>query len=309
MVKTDVLARRNSGGIALSAIGVIVVAIALLPLNRFLDRAVAQSADRKLNSSNSQATIANNNISISNTISRWRSQTRSLILSLSIPNLYQGRVFDEIKIKGNSKVIALTFDDGPSLGGTDRILEILRRNNVKATFFIIGRNLQLYPQIGQQIVSEGHAIANHTWSHSYNRFNWATAAREVDDTTNLIYKVTGVKTNLFRPPGGFLNNGPAGYAKSKKYGVALWSADSNDWKRPSVAGLVNNVVGGATPGGIALMHDGGGDRSSTIKALPIIISKLRSKGYTFVTLPELLEMGDGAPEEQIAKSVGGKSSN
>ncbi|PSB03878.1 polysaccharide deacetylase [Merismopedia glauca CCAP 1448/3] len=296
--------------------GATIAAINLLPLNQLFRQAVSQPSSEKpklatnvINPTNSKVSIPTTNTSISSTVAQWRGQTKALILSLSIPSQYQGKVFEEVKIKANPKVIALTFDDGPWLGSTDEILQILRRNNVKATFFIIGRNLQLYPQIGQQIVSEGHAIANHTWSHSYHHFSPTASAREIEATTNLIYKLTGVKTYLFRPPGGFLNNGPAGYARNKKYAVVLWSADSNDWKRPSVANLVNNVVGGATPGGIALMHDGGGDRSHTIKALPIIIARLRSKGYSFVTIPELLELGNQLPpQDQVAKSMLVKSS-
>jgi chitin deacetylase len=305
------LARHRSFWVVVGAIGATITAISLLPFDRLFPQVTSQPSLPKsqlaVSSSNSphgKVSIPTSNASIGTTVAQWREQTKALMLSFSIPNQYQGKVFKDIKIKSHPKVIALTFDDGPWLGSTNEILGILRRNNVKATFFIIGRNLKLYPQVGQQIVSEGHAIANHTWSHSYHRLSPTASAREIEDTTNLIYKLTGVKSYLFRPPGGFLNNGPTGYARSRKYGVVMWSADSNDWKRPSVASLVNNVVNGATPGGIALMHDGGGDRTGTIKALPIIIARLRSKGYSFVTVPELLELGNQpAPEQQLAKSI------
>jgi peptidoglycan-N-acetylglucosamine deacetylase len=310
MAKINLLAKQH-WWLVVAAMGATVAAIGFLPFNRFFPQTTSQPSISKSqlvvntsNSLNSKVSIPTNKARIGTTVTQWRGQTKALILNLSIPNQYQGKVFDDVKIKANPKVIALTFDDGPFLGSTDEILQILKRNNVKATFFIIGRNLQLYPQIGQQIVADGHAIANHTWSHSYRRFSFAAAAKEIDNTTNLIYKLTGVKTYLFRPPGGFLNNGPTGYARSKKYAVVMWSADSDDWKRPSVSALVNNVVGEATPGGIALMHDGGGNRAGTIKALPIIIARLRSKGYSFVTVPELLELGNQrAPQQQVAKSI------
>jgi chitin deacetylase len=154
--------------------------------------------------------------------------------------------------------------------------------------------------VGQRIVAEGHAIANHTWSHSYRKFSGAGAAREIDDTTVLIYKITGMRTNLFRPPGGFLHNGPAGYAKGKNYAVVMWSADSNDWKRLSAHALVNNIVNQAGPGGIALMHDGGGDRSATVRALPYIIANLKKRGYEFVTVPELLDLAEQQNRTQPA---------
>lgn len=119
----------------------------------------------------------------------------------------------------------------------------------------------------------------------------ATAKSEIDRTADLIYKTTGVKTSLFRPPGGFLNNGLAAYAKSQKDVVIMWSltsADTDPHAKPQA--FVNNVLKGAKPGFIVLMHDGGGDRHRTVEALPQIISGLKQQGYRFVTIPELLKM-------------------
>ncbi len=214
------------------------------------------------------------------------------LVNLPIPVEFQGKTLEDVKLPDHDKVIALTFDDGPSEPYTQQILEILDQNNIKATFFVVGSNLKNYPQLGQQIVAQGHIIANHTWSHSYRHFSLAGAAREINDTAELIYQTTGVKTSLFRPPGGFLHNGPANYAKKHNYFVALWSADSNDWKRPSVTRLVNNVFREAKPGGMVLMHDGGGERLRTVKALPLVIAKFKKQGYRFVTVPELLEIKD-----------------
>ncbi|MFM6610168.1 MAG: polysaccharide deacetylase family protein, partial [Dolichospermum sp.] len=122
------------------------------------------------------------------------------------------------------------------------------------------------------------------------------AAAEVANTGDIIYQTTGVKTSLFRPPGGNMTNGVVAYAKSNKYAVIMWSSDSMDYSRPAVPRLINNIFREATPGGIVLMHDGGGDRSQTVKALPDIISKFRKQGYEFVTIPELLEMQDQYPQ-------------
>ncbi len=155
---------------------------------------------------------------------------------------------------------------------------------------MVGLPLKEYPTIAQQVVLDGHAIANHTWSHSYRHFSPAGAAREIEDTEALIYKITGLKPSIFRPPGGVLNNGVVDYAKKHKYFVALWSSDSTDYSRPSVPRLVRNVLKDAKPGAMVLMHDGGGDRTHTVKALPIIISELKKRGYKFVTVPELLDL-------------------
>ena len=105
-------------------------------------------------------------------------------------------------------------------------------------------------------------------------------------------KLLVLKTSLFRPPNGFLNNGLADYARKRKDAIVLWTVDSGDWRgsRVSVEDMIKQVVEKATPGGIVLMHDAGGDRSRTVKALPKIIEELTLRGYKFVTIPELLEM-------------------
>jgi chitin deacetylase len=206
------------------------------------------------------------------------------------PANFNGKVIYEIKPVANKKVIALTFDDGPWKTTTRQTLDILKKNNIKATFFVVGSALQNNPQLGKQIIDEGHAIANHTWNHWYHFMNPQAAAFEIDKTTELIYKVTGVKTNLFRPPGGHLSNGLVAHAKRNKYATLMWSADSRDFQRPAPATMVNTVLKSARPGGIVLLHDGGGDRTNTINALPQIIAKLKQQGYSFVTIPELLEM-------------------
>ncbi|MFO5475429.1 MAG: polysaccharide deacetylase family protein, partial [Dolichospermum sp.] len=132
--------------------------------------------------------------------------------------------------------------------------------------------------------------------------NAQVAAAEVANTGDIIYQTTGVKTSLFRPPGGNMTNGVVAYAKSNKYAVIMWSSDSKDYSRPAVPQLMNNIFREAKPGGIVLMHDGGGDRSQTVKALPEIISKFRKQGYEFVTIPELLEMQDQYPSLIAHKS-------
>lgn len=214
--------------------------------------------------------------------------------SFSVQPRFQANIIRQVRLSSQKKVVALTFDDGPSPNITPQVLDILKENNIKATFFLIGRNLKQFPKIGQQIVADGHAVGNHTWHHWRNLMMGFTAAHEIEDTAALMYEVTGVKTSLFRPPNGFLNNGLADYALKQKEAVVLWSVDSGDWRgsRASVDGLVNRVVEGVKPGGIVLMHDGGGDRSRTVQALPKIIEELTRRGYEFLSIPELLQMQD-----------------
>lgn len=212
----------------------------------------------------------------------------------SVPQEFQGRVIAETRLPVKEKVIALTFDDGPWPRTTEQVLDILKENDIKATFFWIGRNVKHYPGIAKLVVDAGHVIGNHTWHHWYKQMDPVTAAREIEDTAAQIYETVGVRTELFRPPGGFLKNGPAGYAEKRNYAVMMWSADSRDWHFETPQVLIRNVLKEAQPGGIVLMHDGGGNRSKTVKALPQIISDLRKRGYKFVTVPELLALRDEA---------------
>ncbi|MCT7979325.1 polysaccharide deacetylase family protein [Laspinema sp. D6] len=216
---------------------------------------------------------------------------------------FQGKTLYEVALDDSEKAIALTFDDGPWPIYTEQVLDILKENDIKATFFLIGQHLKNHPAIAQKVVEAGHALGNHTWSHHYHNVPREIAAREIEDTAALIYEVTGFKTKWFRPPGGVLTNGLNDYAHSQNYAVAMWSSDARESFFSSSGALVNNVLRSAKPGGIVLLHDGGGDRSATVQALPTIISKLKEQGYKFVTLPELLELYERHQQTSIAENT------
>jgi peptidoglycan/xylan/chitin deacetylase (PgdA/CDA1 family) len=208
-----------------------------------------------------------------------------------IPERFQGTIVSQAKLPSQKKVIALTFDDGPWPESTMQILDVLKKNNIKATFFWVGRYLQANPALGKKVVAQGHAIGNHSWSHQYYKYNEEGASREIERTSALIQEQTGVKVSMFRPPGGILTNGLVDYAQKKKYAIIMWSVDSLDW-RSSAESLLENVLRQANGGGIVLMHDGGGNRSKTVTSLPKILDELKKKGYEFVTVPELLAIQD-----------------
>ncbi|MBW4679130.1 MAG: polysaccharide deacetylase family protein [Microcoleus vaginatus WJT46-NPBG5] len=208
------------------------------------------------------------------------------------PARFQGEVIYHSQLSSKEKVIALTFDDGPWIE-TPKVLGILKEYDVKATFFMIGQHVQTYPDIAKQVVAAGHAIGNHTWHHYTHQMDGATAAAEIDNTSKRIFQVTGVKTQLFRPPAGRLENGLAEYARNQKNAVVMWSVDPLDWlESTSPQSLVKAVLDNAQSGGIVLLHDGGGNRSRTLQALPPIIAELKLRGYRFVSVQELLEMED-----------------
>lgn len=185
-----------------------------------------------------------------------------------------------------AREVALTFDDGPwTLTGG--FLDLLRRYEVPATFFLIGQNIAPHHALLERMVAEGHAIGNHTWGH----LNVAGGNLEqLRSTSDAIRAVTGVTPCVFRPPGGA--TGPALQAQAHALGMAgvLWSVDTDDWQLPGTATIVTRALHDATPGGIILMHDGGGPREATLAALPQIITGLRARGYRLVTVPQLLRL-------------------
>ncbi|MBW4628959.1 MAG: polysaccharide deacetylase family protein [Brasilonema octagenarum HA4186-MV1] len=223
-------------------------------------------------------------------LASWQQQAKAKGLSYTVEPQFLGATITAAKLTPKEKLIALTFDDGPWPISTVQVLDILKQNQIKATFFVTGQNVKNYPDLLKRESAEGHVIGNHTWHHRYQFLNPQAAANEIDHTADLIYQITGVKTNLFRPPGGFMHNKVTAYAKNSNYTIILWSSDSVDYSRPAIPKLINNVFKDAKPGGIVLMHDGGGNRSKSVQALPAIIDNFRKQGYRFVTIPELLEM-------------------
>ena len=230
---------------------------------------------------------------------------RNIALNYSVPKEFQGKNVAQTPLLPQEKVIALTFDDGPWPHTTEQVLDILKQYDIKATFFWIGKNVKNFPEIAKLVVNAGHVVGNHTWHHWYRHMNPTAAAQEVESTAEIIYQTTGVRTSLFRPPGGILNNGPAAYAKKEKYAVMMWSADSIDYRHISASRLINNVLKQAKSGGIVLMHDGGGNRSQTVKALPKIIDGLTKRGYKFVSVPELLDLKDKELKLATPSSIAG----
>ena len=216
---------------------------------------------------------------------------------------FRGKLLYDVALDDSNKAIALTFDDGPWPIYTEQVLDILKEHDIKATFFMIGQHLKHHSEIGQKVVEAGHALGNHTWNHHYHNVPREVAAKEIEDTAALIYEITGFKTEWFRPPGGVLNNGLNDYARSQNYAVAMWSSDARESSFSSSGALANNVLNSAKPGGIVLLHDGGGNRSATVQALPIIITKLKERGYRFVTLPELLEIYEQHQQTTIAENT------
>ena len=180
------------------------------------------------------------------------------------------------------KLVALTFDDGPSTY-TPGFLDVLKAKGVRGTFFVLGQSTAAYPEYARRIVREGHEIANHSWKHDLY-----PSAADLRQTSNTIKSVTGFKPCSFRPPGGAQNGQVIAGAGASGMKTILWDVDPFDWRLPGTGAITGSILGNTRNGSIVLTHDGGGPRSQTLAALPRIIDVLRARGYSFTTVTELL---------------------
>ncbi len=180
------------------------------------------------------------------------------------------------------KRVALTFDDGPG-PYTPQVLRTLRRFKVKATFFMLGMQVNLYPSYARSVARAGHEIANHSSVHAL-----LPGYSDIRSATHAIKRRTGFRTCLFRPPYGAMSSSLKSSVRRAKMKSVIWDVDTNDWKQPGSGSIQAAITGGVKPGSIVLMHDAGGPRSQTVAALPGAIRNLRKRGYRFVTVSRLL---------------------
>lgn len=191
-------------------------------------------------------------------------------------------------------MVSLTFDDGPSRY-TGQVLDVLARYGVRATFCQIGEQVGDFPAIEQRITDEGHTLCNHTWNHDEGLPGRSVPVidAEITRTQQAIRALTGTTPRYYRAPGGNWGRTATLKAELARYRTIplAWADDSLDWTTPGVSNIVENVTSTVTPGAIILMHDGGGNRSQTLAALPRIITTLRAAGYEFVVLPSNPSLG------------------
>ncbi|MBI3573214.1 MAG: polysaccharide deacetylase family protein [Candidatus Kerfeldbacteria bacterium] len=194
-----------------------------------------------------------------------------------------------------SKVLALTFDDGPNSPHTEALLAVLRKHGVRATFFLVGKNLERSPHTGQAIVADGHEVGNHTYAHAFsNYFSPALFKRDVEHNQGLIAGITGTRPTLFRPP--WLFRLPWILHLVQSLGLTPVSGvfgSEREVFQPSEKSMVRRALQKVKPGMIIIFHDGynaaGGYRKKTITAIDQLIPKLKGRGYNFVSVQELLK--------------------
>ncbi len=205
---------------------------------------------------------------------------------------WYGRTFTGLARGG--KQIALTYDDGPNDPHTLRLLEVLARHNVHATFFLIGRFVQQRPDIAREIVRAGHVVGNHTFNHPSLIFKSAAEIRqELTACGSALHDAVGAHSNLFRPPFG--GRRPAVLRIARELGLepVMWNVTGYDWNAPSAAAIERKVTKQIRGGDVILLHDGGhkamgADRSQTVLATEKLIERYKGEGYEFKTIPEMM---------------------
>ncbi len=202
-----------------------------------------------------------------------------------------GVTFSRVSVPG--PYVALTFDDGPHASNTPRLLDILRARNVKATFYVIGKNVDLYPNIVRRTVAEGHELGNHTYTHpKLSALGQDRVFSEIRKCDDAIMRAAGVRPRTLRPPYGALTQAQRVSIHSTfGYPTIMWAVDPLDWKRPGVSVVTSRIVSATSNGSIILVHD---LHASSVDAMPATIDALLRKGYKFVTVSQLLAMGGSA---------------
>jgi peptidoglycan/xylan/chitin deacetylase (PgdA/CDA1 family) len=180
------------------------------------------------------------------------------------------------------KVVALSFDDGPDPTYTPQVLSILQQFGIKATFCVIGRWARQHPELIRAIRDQGHLLCDHTESHPHlERVPVGQLDGQIAGPAAYCQLITGQRVAFVRPPYGTTNQAVIDTAHNQGLRILEWSVDPKDYTKPPADVIVARVMGAVRPGGIVLMHDGGGDRSQTVAALPVIITQLQAQGYGF----------------------------
>jgi peptidoglycan/xylan/chitin deacetylase (PgdA/CDA1 family) len=228
-------------------------------------------------------------------------------INTTVGSLPPGTKASYSSVPAQGQFIAMTFDDGPVPANTPRLLDMLKERGIKATFFTVGKNVQAYPNIVRRIISEGHEIANHTWTHPWlSKMSDAAVRSELQRSHEALTAITGIAPRMYRPPYGAITARQKQWIMSEfGYPTILWSVDPEDWRTRNAAMTHSRIVAQTKPGAIILVHD---IHASSIDAMPSTLDDLLAKGFRFVTVSQLIGMSKGpGPAPAAVATVTGPS--
>lgn len=229
--------------------------------------------------------------------------------SMAPTGQWYGRTF--AGLKRGSRQLALTYDDGPNDPHTLRLLEILAKHNVCATFFLIGRYVQQRPDIARELVQAGHVVGNHTFTHPNLIFASTLQTRmQIEECKRVLSDAVGEHSRLFRPPFGARRPQSLRMVRELDMETVMWNVTGWDWSGGSAEYIESKITRQVRGGSVILLHDGGhadpkADRSQTVIATDRLISRYKSEGYKFVTIPEMMESTDRQAYAAGAKTTPG----
>ena len=202
-----------------------------------------------------------------------------------------------VKPDNDEKLVAVTFDDGPS-NFTEKYLDILKQYGATTTFFNIGQNVDALRDLPPKVLEAGHHVAGHSYTHpQLSKLKPDALLSQLTKTKDSIEGATGVKTTMMRPPYGDFTMKTWLNTKGTISSEILWNQDTLDWKQPGVDKIISGALRQIVPGSIVLMHDGGGNRSQDVQALPKIFDELVKRGYKLVSIQELLASDSSIPKD------------
>lgn len=220
-----------------------------------------------------------------------------LWLCASLVFLWAGKLPTDIAADGAAQIprenhyVALTFDDGPRRGSTDRLLDGLRERGASATFFLVGEQAEQYPDLVKRMQAEGHQVGNHTWSHV--RLEGASTdviQEEVGKNEKLLEELLGGSGHWLRPPYGLITSGTETLIQVP---MVKWSVDPRDWESRNTEKVVRAILKDVQPNSIILLHD---IYDTSVDAALKVVDALEAQGYCFVTVEELLRLNGVTPE-------------
>lgn len=187
--------------------------------------------------------------------------------------------------------LSMTFDDGPNKAQTLKVLSILKKHDIKATFFMVGENIEYQKDVLKEVYNQGHEIGNHLYSHeNINKISKKELKESIEKTNKLIYLTIGITPKVLRPPYGIVTNELKQVCDELDMSIILWTSDkdSKDWEFTPESEIINNVTKKVSSGDIFLFHDGNVKFTNTLSAIDVIIPQLKEKGYKWVTISSLI---------------------